>query len=313
VTNERQDPFDALRAPAPPVDPDPRFAAALRERVVRALLDPTSRDERPIDLARLDPGQLDAGPLDAGPRGETMTSDSATPTATVTNGDVVYASLWLSDVDRAAEFYGTLLGWQLMPGSAPNGRHIRDVRPAMGMWSVPPEQNTMYLCHGVDDVHEAIRRVRAAGGQAQEPVAEDFGLTAECVDNQGMRFALNEVPVGSPVAAGEPRTGELAYLTIGVPSTAAFREFYGAVFGWQFTPGRVNDGWGIDGVRPMSGLSGGAERPVVRPMYTVSDIAAAVEKVRELGGTAVEPATRPYGQESLCTDNQGTEFYLGQF
>ena len=34
------DPFDALRTPDGPVDPDPAFAAALRARLERALLAP---------------------------------------------------------------------------------------------------------------------------------------------------------------------------------------------------------------------------------------------------------------------------------
>lgn len=34
------DPLDALRAPITPVAPDPAFAAALRERLARALLAP---------------------------------------------------------------------------------------------------------------------------------------------------------------------------------------------------------------------------------------------------------------------------------
>jgi len=33
------DPFDALREPVTPVDPDPDFAARLRERLTRAVLD----------------------------------------------------------------------------------------------------------------------------------------------------------------------------------------------------------------------------------------------------------------------------------
>jgi len=80
----------------------------------------------------------------------------------------------------------------------------------------------------------------------------------------------------------------------------------------QFTA-RGNDSWGLDEVRPMGGMRGGQPVPRVLPMYAVADIADAVVRVREAGGTATEVAQRPYGQESECTDDQGTPFYLGQF
>ena len=45
-------------------------------------------------------------------------------------------------------------------------------------------------------------------------------------------------------------------------------------------------------------------------MYHVADIAAAVAKVRELGGTATEPELMPYGWSADCTDDQGMGFWL---
>jgi predicted enzyme related to lactoylglutathione lyase len=106
--------------------------------------------------------------------------------------------------------------------------------------------------------------------------------------------------------------GELLYLTVGVPDSSLYRDFYGAVFGWTFTPGRVDDGWGVAGIRPMTGLRGGAPRPEIAPMYGVADIAAAVAAVRAAGGTATEPEEMPYGTTSDCVDDQGMRFYLGQ-
>ena len=49
------------------------------------------------------------------------------------------------------------------------------------------------------------------------------------------------------------------------------------------------------------------------PMWTVADINAAVARVREAGGTVIdEPSQQPYGRSALCTDDQGTRFYLGE-
>ena len=97
-----------------------------------------------------------------------------------------------------------------------------------------------------------------------------------------------------------------------VGDSAAVRAFYGAVLGWRFSPGQVDDGWRLDDVRPMTGLHGGHARTTVLPMYLVDDIHAALSRVRAAGGSAPEPERQPYGLTAECTDDQGTRFYLGQ-
>ena len=40
---------------------------------------------------------------------------------------------------------------------------------------------------------------------------------------------------------------------------------------------------------------------------------AAVARVREAGGTVIdEPSQQAYGKSALCTDDQGSRFYLGE-
>jgi len=47
-------------------------------------------------------------------------------------------------------------------------------------------------------------------------------------------------------------------------------------------------------------------------MWLVEDIAAAVQRVRDAGGTSTEPQRQPYGVMADCTDDQSMHFYLGQ-
>jgi hypothetical protein len=75
--------------------------------------------------------------------------------------------------------------------------------------------------------------------------------------------------------------------------------------GWQFSPGRVEDGWGVDDIMPMTGLGGGRAQATGVPMYRVDDIEAAVSRVRAAGGTATEPDPQPYGISAECVDDQG--------
>jgi predicted enzyme related to lactoylglutathione lyase len=62
----------------------------------------------------------------------------------------------------------------------------------------------------------------------------------------------------------------------------------------------------------MIGIGGGAENHEAQICYKVSDIAAAITRVRDHGGRAGEPAQQPYGLLAECTDDQGITFHLWQ-
>lgn len=287
------DPFEVLRAPIVPVDPNPAFAARLRSRLERAL-EPEEGSHMPVTP---DPDS-------------TVRSRPPLPRP----GDIAYVSLWVPDVERAAAFFTAVLGWRYAPGSAPQGRQVEGVVPRHGLWG-GQERSTLFLCFAVDDVARAVQRVRDAGGEAQDPKAEPYGLVAEGTDDQGARFALIESPPGT-AGEGPPSTGahhgDLAYVSIVVPDSGRARAFYGSVLGWRFGPGHVPDGWQVTEVAPMVGLAGGVEQVLVVPMYRVDDIAVAVDRVRTAGGAASSPEHQPYGVTSVCTDDQGTRFHLGQ-
>jgi predicted enzyme related to lactoylglutathione lyase len=175
---------------------------------------------------------------------------------------------------------------------------------------------TLFCCYAVDDIDAAIDRVRIAGGSAEPPTDEPFGRTANCVDDDGTPFALYQAPDSdvdgrAPLENGT-RPGDLAYQTMLAIDSNRARAFYGSVLGWTFTPGRVADGWSVHDPVPMVGLSGGNERSIGVPMWRVDDIAIAVRRVREAGGTATEPSEQPYGITAECVDDQGSRFYLGQ-
>jgi predicted enzyme related to lactoylglutathione lyase len=248
------------------------------------------------------------------PFGHRWIISAAAPFEPMKAGDIGYASLWVPDVDRAQAFFGAVLGWSFDPGSAARGRQVAGVSPHHGLWG-GVEDSTLFLCYLVDDVDTAVARVRAAGGEAQEPTDAPYGRVANCTDDQGAPFAVFRPPAGElgpRLAPNGTRAGDLAYITLEVGDSARTRAFYGELFGWRFTPGRVDDGWQVDDVRPMTGLQGGHERPVGVPMYLVDDVATAVERVRAAGGTASEPVRQPYGMSSDCVDDQGTRFYLGE-
>jgi uncharacterized glyoxalase superfamily protein PhnB len=231
------------------------------------------------------------------------------------HGDIGYVSLWVPDAEKAAAFFSSVLGWRYRPASGPQGRQVDGQKLPHGLWG-GVEPATLFCCFAVDDVAEAVARVRAAGGIAEEPQAEPYGLVVGCTDPGGTRFAVFEPP-GGTVAGHAPRAatsqGDLVYVTMEVTDSAQAREFYGAVLGWRFSPGRVADGWQADDVSPLVGLWGGQPIASTQPMYQVDDIEAAVARVRAAGGTASDPEQESYGISAVCADDQGTRFYLGQF
>ncbi len=87
------------------------------------------------------------------------------------------------------------------------------------------------------------------------------------------------------------------YYAIHTPDLARARTFYSAVFGWTFT----EDGH-IEGSSPAGGLGDGDPR--VDLYLEVPDIAAAVGRLRELGGTSSEPAQGKSGWSCLAEDGR---------
>ena len=235
-------------------------------------------------------------------------------------GDVGYVSLWVPDDVISAEFFASVLGWRYTP-AADHSRLRADAVPPQGMVGAAGlastgrrlEHPTVYLSFVVDDVDAAVERVRTAGGTATEPGDMPYGRSAQCVDDQGMEFALHHGGPGErrPAVNGA-RHGDVAYLTVEVVDAARAQAFYGAVLGWTYAAGTVADGSQVVGTAPMIGMHGGQERSRVVPSYRVEDITEAVARTRTGGGTSSEPEDRPYGRSASCTDPTGVRYNLHQ-
>ena len=197
-----------------------------------------------------------------------------------------------ADVERAARFFAAVVG--------DLGRlRITAGDPSAGL----------FLCYAVTDLDAATDVVRAAGGTARPPEVREHGRVADCVDDQGLAFALHE---GEVPAVALPEYAELR-----VPDSVRARAFYATVLGWGFRPGaNGGDYWNgtVDGerTRPRTGLVGGAAAPSVVPTFRVPDSETALDAVRAGGGTAQQTVRTRFGRVTLCADGQGTAFRLLQ-
>ncbi|BBY28277.1 VOC family protein [Mycolicibacterium sediminis] len=227
----------------------------------------------------------------------------------IQHGDVGFVSVWTPDADRAAAFYGQVLGWTVDPDT----REVTNATQRIGLFSVAGDP-TMLCCYAVSDLDGARRAIVDAGGRVGRTTEFDVGTVLDATDPSGAPFAVVRPAPGTPrPALNGSGPGEVSYLTYQVPDSSSFREFYSRTLNWTFQRGRVDDGWEVEGTHPMAGIAGGFDRSVVVPMWTVPDVEAAVERVRAAGGTVLEePSRQSYGMSALCIDDQGSRFYLGE-
>lgn len=228
----------------------------------------------------------------------------------IQHGDIGYISVWVPDADRAARFYGQVLGWMYDPVT----HRVTNTDLPTGIYAHAGTP-TLFCCYAVRDLDTARAAIGDAGGTPGELRELEFGAVLDAVDNQGAALAVFEADATRkrPELNGSG-PGELSYITYEVADSEAFRGFYGRVLDWTYEPGRIADGWQVQATHPMAGVAGGSAQPATVPMWTVADVDVAVRRVREAGGTVLqEPARQPYGVSAECIDDQGARFYLGEF
>ena len=230
------------------------------------------------------------------------------------HGDVSYITLAVPDAAAARRFYGQVLGWTFGTGQLDaEGNQVDGVIPQVGLWPGPAWREGVssgaFLSWRVDDIAAAVETLRAGGGTATGPVARPYGREAECTDGQGLCFWLHELPSsGEAAGPNDRREGDISYLVLRVADLERGRRLFSSVLGWSFSSGNV--GVQVQGPVPMTGMSEG--EPGVVPCYLVAHMPAAIERVAAAGGRPGQIEHSSYGLESLCSDDQGAQFYLHQ-
>ena len=309
------DPFEALREPVTPADPDPYFAVALRLRLTQQVF--------------ASPG----GTMSQQTVATRVEREPAWP-PTLTPYIVV------SDARRAMDWYVEVFGAQRRGEVIVNadgtighaevgiGDAVLMFAEASDLWpDVPvrapdsPATFSHSLHLEVDDVDASTERARRGGASVErEPADQPYGRAAVIVDPFGHRWILLRPPARAELARptdpdrppGRLRQGDVANVAMMAPDAHRAKEFYEAVLQVPFSPGHPG-AWRTDQTRPpLSILSGRGTEPEVQLSYRVDDIAAAVERVRTAGGRADEPVRRRFGLSAECADDQGATFRLWQ-
>jgi uncharacterized glyoxalase superfamily protein PhnB len=198
------DPLDVLRDPIRPVDPDPGFAATLRERLEALLLAP-HQEEPPVTVT-------DTAPL--------------TP------------YLAVPDAAAALDFYERAFGAvrRGTPITMADGRighaeilvggalvMLADEFPEMGLRAPAPQQVSVSLRLEVPDPDAVVERAARLGAVVERPVTDSpYGRGGVVVDPAGHRWMVSR---GTATVG----PGELDHWALWTPDVVAAERFYGEV------------------------------------------------------------------------------------
>jgi uncharacterized glyoxalase superfamily protein PhnB len=297
------DPFDALREPVTPVDPDPEFAGRLRMRLTREVF-------------------ASAGGAMSQPTVTTLIERQPAWPPALTPYIVV------SDARRAMDWYVEVFDAQRRGDMHVNadgtiGHAELGIGDAVLMFSEPsdlwpdvpvrapgsPETFSHSLHLKVGDVDATAERARRAGASVErEPADQPYGRSSVIVDPFGHRWIL----LRRPARATRLHQGDVANVTMTAPDGQRAKEFYEAVLRVTFSPAHPGS-WRTEETSPPLGIrsSRNAESDV-QLSYRVDDMGDAVRRVRSAGGSADEPVRQPYGLIAECVDDQGVTFRLWQ-
>jgi uncharacterized glyoxalase superfamily protein PhnB len=304
-------PFDALREPVRPADPDPGFAGRLRERLAR-------------EVFAFSGGIMSQQVVEPQPEPQTADEPVRAPALT--------PYIMVSDARRAMDWYIQVLGARRRGAPIVNadgtighaelglGDAVLMLAEASDLWPDVPVRapdhpatfsHTLHL--EVDNVDAVTERATRDGAAVERPPADQFyGRNAVIVDPFGHRWML----LRPSARSSRLSQGDVANVTMTARDPDRAREFYERVLQIPFSPAHPGT-WRAHQASPPLGIrpSRDAAPPVevqVQLTYRVDDIAAAIERVRAAGGRADEPRRMPYGLHAECTDDQGTVFRLVQ-
>jgi len=248
-----------------------------------------------------------------------------------TPGTPCWVELATPDIEAAESFYGEVLGWEIpeLPNSAElggyrraklNGKDVAGVAPLM-QEGQPPSWNT-YV--SVADAKAALAAVGEAGGQVivEAMDVRDLGTMGVFTDSTGAVCGVWQ-PGTFPGAQLVNEYGSFGWNELGTRDTAGAKQFYDAVFGWNFedqdmgemgtyTVLKVGDA-SVGGMADITGRVPDEVPAHWMTYFTVEDTDGALEKVKAGGGQVqFGPVDIPVGRFAIVADPAGAVFAVMQ-
>ena len=105
-------------------------------------------------------------------------------------GDLGYFTIPIGDTGDARAFYGSVFDWEYEHDDldAPY-HHVTNCTPPGGLYT-DDDGDRPRSYFRVEDIEIALRRVRELGGEAGMPAESATGVSASCLDDQGIEISL---------------------------------------------------------------------------------------------------------------------------
>ncbi|MCK1820588.1 VOC family protein [Streptomyces sp. XM83C] len=251
-------------------------------------------------------------------------------------GSPCWIDLGTPDIPAAAAFYRAVLGWEYEPmdtgGEAEGGTFRKDGRTVAGLGELTEKgaRSAWMIYWTVMDADATARAVEAGGGTVRVAPRDlgEWGRMAQFTDPLGGQFAAWQ-PGQQPGLGLSDAPGSLNWTELYTSDTAAAKEFYGSVFGWQYSDMEMPGGEGTYTMitpagRPAERMQGGllelrpedlslaGGKPYWHPVFAVADCDAAVaEATRHGGRVQMGPAdVEGVGRLAVCIDPYDADFVV---
>ncbi|MFE9018740.1 VOC family protein [Streptomyces sp. NPDC007808] len=253
-----------------------------------------------------------------------------------TPGAPCWLDLGAPDVPAAASFYGSVLGWEYEPmGDAEGfegGMFKKDGKTVAGLGKLTEEgaRSAWMIYYRVTDADATTQAVERAGGTVRvAPMdLDDWGRMAQYSDPLGGQFAVWQPGKDTGIELAD-EAGSLSWTELMTSDAAGAKDFYGGLFGWQFSDMELPGGGGTYTLITPAGLpeermQGGLMqlpkeqleltngRPYWHPVFHVTDCDATVAQVTGNGGSVqMGPQdAEGVGRLAVCLDPSKADFVV---
>ncbi|MGW0548453.1 VOC family protein [Streptomyces altiplanensis] len=255
-------------------------------------------------------------------------------------GSPCWIDLGSPDVPATTAFYGSVFGWQFQsytadaeaPDAADFGFFKQDGKTVAGIGPLTEEGARsawmIYFC--TPDADATTEAVERSGGTVRvAPMdADGEGRMAQYTDPQGGQFAVWQ-PGRTRGMEITDQPCSLCWTELYTTDSAAAKQFYGGLFGWETQDMELPGGGGTYSMivppglppermhgglmqLPPDALAPNGGKPYWHPVFAVEDCDATVAKVTSGGGSVqMGPEdAEDIGRLAVCHDPSGAEFVV---
>jgi uncharacterized protein len=114
-------------------------------------------------------------------------------------GNPVHFEIAAQDTARAQKFYKDMFGWDFQAFEGPMEYHMARISDTSGAAVYPGDSGPIRVYFDVDDINAGVAKLRAAGGEADDPQAvPSMGWFVTGKDTEGNLIGLWQTDPSAP-------------------------------------------------------------------------------------------------------------------